>query len=364
MHTIGNPWLWGGFAAVVIVALLVDLVLMRHGGPHKVTFEEALWWSLGWIALASGACSFVYEIGWIRLLNQALGTTLHSFELMLAAFLLGLAFGGAWVQRRAARLHDPLRVAALAQVAMGVAALLSLLAFAHSFDWTAALVQSLARTDGGYRLYLLGSAVIAMAVMLPAAFFAGMTLPLFTLALLRDGAGEAAIGRLYAANTLGAIAGVLLMVHVLVPLAGVRAGIMLAAAVDVLLGFWLLAHARGELAPRRVGGMVLAAVAAFVLVLGWGRPDPRAQLSGAFRTGFARLDGAHDVDARYDRAEVVRGPSGEREDAVRPKRDDAPAAIEDRLVRLFAEPDPVFDLLLDPCQLDMGHVIGGACGRQ
>ncbi len=52
MQTIGNIWLWGGFAVVVVVALLVDLVLMRHGGPHKVTFKEALWWSLGWIALA------------------------------------------------------------------------------------------------------------------------------------------------------------------------------------------------------------------------------------------------------------------------------------------------------------------------
>jgi tellurite resistance protein TerC len=52
METIGNPWLWGGFAALVVVALLVDLVLMRHGGPHKVTFKEALWWSAGWVALA------------------------------------------------------------------------------------------------------------------------------------------------------------------------------------------------------------------------------------------------------------------------------------------------------------------------
>ncbi|MGE8281689.1 MAG: TerC family protein [Stenotrophomonas sp.] len=52
MQTIGNPWLWGGFIAVVIVALLVDLVLMRHGGPHKVTFKEAMYWSLGWVALA------------------------------------------------------------------------------------------------------------------------------------------------------------------------------------------------------------------------------------------------------------------------------------------------------------------------
>ncbi|AOD16413.1 TerC family protein [Xanthomonas fragariae] len=52
MQTIGNVWLWGGFAIVVIVALLVDLVLMRHGCAHKVTFKEATWWSIGWVLLA------------------------------------------------------------------------------------------------------------------------------------------------------------------------------------------------------------------------------------------------------------------------------------------------------------------------
>ncbi|KFA38050.1 TerC family protein [Xanthomonas vasicola] len=52
MQTIGNVWLWGGFAVVVIVALMVDLVLMRHGGAHKVTFKEATWWSIGWVLLA------------------------------------------------------------------------------------------------------------------------------------------------------------------------------------------------------------------------------------------------------------------------------------------------------------------------
>ncbi|TXI48192.1 MAG: TerC family protein [Lysobacter sp.] len=52
MQTIGSPLLWGTFGALVIVALLVDLVLMRHGGEHKVTFKEALGWSVGWVALA------------------------------------------------------------------------------------------------------------------------------------------------------------------------------------------------------------------------------------------------------------------------------------------------------------------------
>jgi tellurite resistance protein TerC len=52
MQTIGTPLLWLVFAGVVVAALVIDLVLMRHGGPHKVTFKEATWWSLGWVALA------------------------------------------------------------------------------------------------------------------------------------------------------------------------------------------------------------------------------------------------------------------------------------------------------------------------
>ena len=52
METIGNPWLWASFGGLVVVGLMVDLVLMRHGGAHKVTFKEAMWWSLGWVALA------------------------------------------------------------------------------------------------------------------------------------------------------------------------------------------------------------------------------------------------------------------------------------------------------------------------
>lgn len=52
METIASPLLWGAFAALVLVALLVDLWLMRHGGPHKVTFKEAVWWSVGWVGLA------------------------------------------------------------------------------------------------------------------------------------------------------------------------------------------------------------------------------------------------------------------------------------------------------------------------
>src|SRR6266699_708955 len=59
------------------------------------------------VTLLTGAASFIYEIGWIRMLSLVLGASTHSFELMLSAFILGLACGGYWVRRRIDSIADP-----------------------------------------------------------------------------------------------------------------------------------------------------------------------------------------------------------------------------------------------------------------
>ncbi len=239
---------------------------------------------------ASSAASFVYEIGWVRLLNQALGSTLHSFELMLAAFIAGMAFGGLWVRRHAGRIRQPLRYVGYVQVCMGLAALLSVPLLVQSFEWVGWLMQALGRTEQGYTLYSLGTAVIAVLIMVPAAFFAGMTLPVFTVALLRQGAGESAIGRVYAFNTLGAIVGVLGAVHVLIPLFGVSLTITAAATLDALIGLYLLRFvAVGPTLGVAVSGLATVGMVAVALLLG--RPDPAAQASGVYRTGQTRIQG-------------------------------------------------------------------------
>ncbi len=52
METIGTPVMWAAFAAFVILALAVDLLVMRAHGPHKIGNREALVWSAAWIGLA------------------------------------------------------------------------------------------------------------------------------------------------------------------------------------------------------------------------------------------------------------------------------------------------------------------------
>lgn len=240
----------------------------------------------------SGAASFVYEIGWVRLLNQALGTTVHNFELMLAAFILGLAFGGLWIRKRAANIDEPVRYVGYVQMLMGIAALISVPVFTQSFEWVQWMMRALARTDAGYTLFELGTAAIAVLVMFPAAFLAGMTLPLFTMALLKAGAGERVIGRIYAANTLGAIVGVALVTHALIPLLGVPLSVTLAAVVDALLGIYLLRSVAKPGKRFAFPAAATATAAALALSLLLGKPDPLAQASGVYRTGVMHMPGA------------------------------------------------------------------------
>lgn len=256
--------------------------------PDDAGADRFQFWILG-AAGVTGATSFVYEVGWVRLLNQALGTTVHSFELMLAAFIAGLAFGGLRVRQRATRNGDPVVATGMAQVFMGIAALLSVPLFTLTFHWVEWMMGALARNDAGYVLFSLGSAAIAMAIMFPAAFFAGMTVPLMTVALLRRGRGESSIGRVYAANTLGAIVGVFATLHLLIPGIGVALSVMLAAFADLLLGLVLLRYSAPQENRRRWMLAGACGAAATLASLHWGRLDPGEQVGGVYRSGVAGI---------------------------------------------------------------------------
>lgn len=249
------------------------------------------------IAFGTAVASFIYEIAWIRMLSLVLGSATHAFELMLSAFILGLALGAFAVRRRADGLGDPLRQLGVVQVAMGAAAILSLGWYLDAFDWMATLMQTVQRSESGYTAFHVGRYALAMAIMLPATICAGMTLPLITRALLRAGEGERAIGRVYAWNTFGAIVGAGAAGLWLLPAIGVRGTLILGGALDLVLGCWLLWTA----APLRVGGLrtaqlATAAAAAVVLVSALSPGfDPSVLASGVFRYGNVGGRGSRDI---------------------------------------------------------------------
>ena len=211
-----------------------------------------------WLTLAAcltGAASFMYELGWIRMLSLVLGSSTHSFELMLSAFILGLALGGLYARRQIERIRDPAAYLAGVMVLMAALAALTLPAYGLMFDFMAWFLRTFARTAGSYVGFNLISQLIAALIMIPASFCAGMTLPLLTRELMRRSAGERAIGFIYSANTFGAILGVVLTVHVLMPRIGIKGVILTGAAIHLALGFSrLLSRPRPRRAVRVTHG--------------------------------------------------------------------------------------------------------------
>lgn len=234
-------------------------------------------------ASITGAASFAYEIAWIRLLSLVLGASTHAFELMLSAFILGLALGGLWIRRRIDTATDPHRLLSIVQVAMGTLALATLPLYSQCFAVMAKLLKMLPKTDQGYTLFNIGSHGIAMIVMLPAALCAGMTLPLITSILLKRGHDERSIGAVYGANTLGGIVGVFLAVHLGMPVFGVKGVLVLGAGLDILLGLFLLYAIRGRIPLRIHVGLVTLGATALLAASVFFHLDPLRLASGVYR---------------------------------------------------------------------------------
>lgn len=274
----------------LLVALTIVAVAPRTMIPvitAKETRSEASGraWYYGLLAasFATGAASFVYEIAWIRMLSLVLGSSTHSFELMLSAFVFGLALGGLWVRRRIDVLDRPIRYLAFVQVAMGLCAISTLVIYGEMFRVMRWLLRTIPQTNFGYVLFNLSGHGIAMAVMLPATFLAGMTLPLITLVLLRTLRGETVVGTVYAANTLGAIAGILLAVHIGFPFLGLKGLIVVGGSLDILVGLCLLYSVQPQTTSVERWTTFTTSAAALAGCMLFVHLDPRQLASGVYR---------------------------------------------------------------------------------
>ena len=276
----------------------------RAAGATGSATPSTLWRLLLLVSFGTAVSSFVYEIGWIRMLSLVLGSATHSFELMLSAFILGLALGAFWVRRRADTFTNPVRTLGVVQWTMGVLAICTLPLYVSSFHWTATMLRMLKWTDAAYDTFSVARYGICLLVMLPATFCAGMTLPLITKTLLQSGSGERSIGAVYGVNTFGSIIGAALAGLVLMPLLGLKWLLVAGALIDIVIGAVLLSHtARRDatstapvlgLTTRRQQVGVLATLALVVIAIAYARFDRSVITSGVYRNAGLPSAGSYD----------------------------------------------------------------------
>jgi spermidine synthase len=249
----------------------------REDGPAPVDMARDIATTLTLVALGvSGAVSMIYEVAWTRALALVIGSSTYAFTAMLVAFLLGIAGGAAvyalvWGGRRA----TPALFAVL-QVGIGLSAALVLLVFEHL---PMLFLLSLDRWGTGRFVELVQLVVSAHALLLPALLI-GATFPC-AVAIWARAPGHAGeeVGRLYAVNTAGAIAGAMLAGFLLIPGLGVHLSLKVGIGLNLALGaLLLLASSRpGAVWRWSVGAAALVAAAGLVFVPPW---DPRLMSSG------------------------------------------------------------------------------------
>ena len=186
----------------------------------------------------SGFAALVYQTAWTRQFALIFGTSELAIATVLAAYMGGLAFGAWLIERGLPRIRRPVLTYALLELGIAASALVlvpallygSRLLLIQSFGGQAEPPSSEAAATS---LYYLVSAFVALAV--PTTLM-GATLPLLARHAVqkREQIGLR-IGLLYASNTAGAVAGVLLTAFVLLPGLGLSRSIWIAAATNLLV---------------------------------------------------------------------------------------------------------------------------------
>ena len=247
-----------------------------YAAEHKLPMPPKNMWF--WIAGITGLTSFVYEIVWIRLLSLLMGSSSHSFDQMLSAFILGLAIGSAVSGKLLKK--DSLVVLSLAQIFMGFFALCTLYFYKPFWEGMNIANQIFNTTNDGYVCWSIFKYALSILWMVPTSFFAGMTLPLITLILTRAFKSEAPIGKVYGWNTVGSILGSAGGGLLLLPLLQLKGSLVLAAVLDFMIGFILLVIYRKKF---RYSVLFYVMTAMMILPSFFVNFDPHMITSGAFR---------------------------------------------------------------------------------
>ncbi len=235
-------------------------------GPDTVSAAPGSRGVLIAIAL-SGMCALGAEVIWTRLLSLMLGATVYTFSIILAVFLVGLGLGSAAGSQWSRSLKNP-------RIALGLCQLL----LAGGVAWTAYMVSEsipnwpvnpLLATSPWFNFQV--DLMRCLWAILPPACLWGASFPLALAAVAARGqdAGKL-VGEVYAANTVGGIAGSVGFAVILIPWIGTQDSERVLIALSAIGAVVLFVPLLKVLSKTAIAGLVAASVMVVMLISGVG----------------------------------------------------------------------------------------------
>jgi spermidine synthase len=192
---------------------------------------------------ASGLSALGAEVVWTRLLSLLLGGTVYTFSIILAVFLAGLGIGSSIGSLLARRATNPRAVLGFFQMCLAGAIGWSAFIIARSLPYWPINPSIYTGDWGPWQLFQLDILRVGWAV-LPATIFWGASFPLAVAGIASRGQDPGRmVGGIYAANTIGAIAGALAFSLFVIPRMGTQWAERLLIMTAAVSSLWALASA-------------------------------------------------------------------------------------------------------------------------
>ena len=184
------------------------------------------------IFFVSGSSALIFETLWFRQAGLGFGNSVWASSLVLSGFMGGLAIGNAWAARQGDRLLNPIRIYAIAEVAIAITGVGLVYVFPILGAATAPLFRPLLEQPWILNPVRL---LFAFTLLLIPSTAMGLTLPLLTKVLIAEDPNFGSVlGRLYGWNTVGGVIGVVIGEVLLIRVLGVHGTALFAGTLNLM----------------------------------------------------------------------------------------------------------------------------------
>jgi spermidine synthase len=182
----------------------------------------------------SGLSGLVYEVVWVRFFGLVFGNTVFASSTVLSVFMAGLALGSWLIGKYVDRAKNPLRVYALLEAGIGISGMLVPVLIRAALPLYAIVFRNLHPTF--YQISLIRLMVSFLILIVPCTLMGG-TLPVISTFIAGAFRGSPAnqSGRLYAANTFGAVIGALVSGYLFIGTIGLLGTTATAALLNLVI---------------------------------------------------------------------------------------------------------------------------------
>lgn len=222
--------------------------------------------ALGYVVIGSfalsGFASLSYEVLWTRVFSLVIGSSVYAFTVMLATFLVGIGAGSIIFAPIVDKCKRPLFWFAVLEAVIGIVAIVSVFAYKE----LPFIFYSMKGAFGEqFWAFLFLQFLLCSAIMIIPTLCMGAIFPLVGRIYTRGLETVARnIGEIYFFNTAGSIFGAFIAGFILIPFIGVQNGVVLTAAINIIICIALLFHSEVRKTASAVASAAL--VVSFIAV--------------------------------------------------------------------------------------------------